>query len=102
MVEGAGSHGAGEDYRGMGMSANPLDDERSSVALEQPARGEGDHQPHVDGQEHGNEKAEPGRFILRLIHGASILIIGAVVVAQLAWIALLAYGVYWVGARLAL
>jgi hypothetical protein len=86
----------------MGMAANPLDDERPSVALEQPVGGEGDHQPHVDGQEHGNEKAEPGRLILRLIHGSSILMIGGVVVAQLAWIALLAYGVYWLGARLAL
>lgn len=85
------------------MAANPFDDERPPIALEQPVGGEGDHQPHVDRQEHRNEKAEPGRFLrLRLIHGASILIVGGVIVAQLTWIAALTYGVYWVGARLPL
>ena len=76
-----------------------------SVALRQPAYDEADEQPRVDAPQHGSEKTEPrpleglGGPTHRL---TSLVVVAAVGIAQLIWIAVLAYAFYWIGARLPL
>ena len=79
--------------------------ELSANALDHRSHGESDEQPHIEGPEQGSQQTELGRlgFVQRLAHGASIiLLVLGVALAQCAWMALLAYGAYRLGARLPL
>jgi hypothetical protein len=74
-----------------------------TAALRQPAYGKGDQQQGVDVPQHGGQETEPESFrpISRPIQRAgSLLLVAGVAVAQVVWVALLAYGVYWVGTHL--
>jgi hypothetical protein len=85
------------------MAAKLPSAELSANALEHRSRGESDQQPHVDGPEQGSQQTESGRFgfTLRRVQGASILLLMlGVAAAQVAWIALLAYGAYRLGTSL--
>ena len=87
------------------MEANLLGAEPSAIALDQRVYGNGYPQPAADGPEQGGEETErrPSRLISGLIHRAgTLLLVGGVTVAQLVWVALLAYGAYWIGGRLPL
>ena len=71
-------------------------DQSLTAALDQSLQREGDQQPDVEGQDQRAEEAEPGRLMAVGIHRAGTLIVLSVVAfAQLAWIAALAYLVYW-------
>ena len=85
----------------MGMEAK-LPGAASTATLEEPVRGEGYQQPDVDRPEERSQEAEPrrlGSLSGRIHRAGSILVVAGVAVAQLVWIALLAYGVYWLGAH---
>jgi hypothetical protein len=85
------------------MEANLLGAQPSAATLRQPGYGEGDQQPSADGTQHGNQESEPSSFetISGLTHRtASLVVVVGVALAQLAWVALLAYGVYWIGTQL--
>lgn len=87
------------------MEANLLDAESSAIALDQRVYSNGDPQPNADRPQQGAQETErrPTRLFSGLIHRAGILLLmGGVTVAQLAWVALLAYGAYWIGGRLPL
>ena len=92
----------GGDERGSGMEANLLG-APPTAALRQPAYGKGDQQPSIDGPQHGAQEPEAESFrpISRPIHRAgSLLLVAGVAVAQVVWVALLAYGAYWIGTHL--
>ena len=98
-------HGVGETTGDGYMEANPLGAEPSAIALDQRVYGNGYPQPAADRPQQGREETErgPSRLISGLIHrGGTLLLLGGVTVAQVAWIAMLAYGVYWIGGRLPL
>ena len=87
------------------MEANLLGAEPSAIALDQRTYGHGYPQPAADGpQQRGGETIRgPSRLTSGLIHrGGTLLLVGGVTVAQLVWVALLAYGVYWIGGRVPL
>ena len=86
------------------MEANLLGAE-PSVALDQRVYGNGYPHPAADGPQQGREETEPGpsQSISGLIRRVgTLLLVGGVTVAQLVWVALLAYGAYWIGGRLPL
>ena len=81
------------------MEAHLLGAEPSAHALNQPADDEGDQQPASEAHEQGDQQSHvetygSGR---RVIHQPGISIL---VVAQLVWLALLAYGTYSIWQRL--
>jgi hypothetical protein len=85
------------------MEANLLGAQPSAATLRQQDYGEGDQQPSADGTEHRNQETEPSSFETISGHThrtASLLVVVGVALAQLAWVALLAYGVYWLGTQL--
>ena len=87
------------------MEANLLGAEPSAIALDKRAYGNGYPQPAADGPQQGGEETErsPSRLISGQIHRlGTLLLVGGVTVAQLVWVALLAYGVYWIGGRVPL
>ena len=87
------------------MEANLLGAEPGAIALDQRVYGNGYPQPAADGPQEGGEETErsPSRLISGLIHRVgTLLLVGGVTVAQLVWVALLAYGAYWIGGRLPL
>ena len=87
------------------MEANLLGAQPSAATLRKPGYGDCDQQPRVDGPQQGNQETEPEslRLIGGLIHRVgTLLLVGGVIVAQLVWVALLAYGAYWIGGRLPL
>ena len=85
------------------MEANLLGAQPSAIALDQRVYGSGDPQP-ADATQQGAKKTErSSRSIRGSIHRAgTLLLVGGVTVAQLVWVALLGYGLYWIGARLPL
>ena len=87
------------------MEANLLGAEPSAIALDQRTYGHGHPQPAADGPQQRGGETERGlsRLTSGLIHrGGTLLLVGGVTVAQLVWVALLAYGVYWIGGRVPL
>ena len=87
------------------MEANLLGTESSAIALDQRTYGHGHPQPAADGPQQRGGETERGlsRLTSGLIHrGGTLLLVAAATVAQLVWVALLAYGVYWIGGRLPL
>ena len=88
------------------MEANLLPGAQPSDAtLRHPRYDEADKQPSADAPDDGTHGAEPGSFepLNRLTHrAASLIIVAGVASAQLVWIAVLVYAVYWIGARLPL
>jgi hypothetical protein len=86
------------------MEANLLGAQPSAIALDQRVHGNGYPQPAADATEQGAEKTErSSRLISGSIHRAgTLLLVCGVTVAQLVWVALLGYGLYWVGTRLPL
>lgn len=78
------------------MEANLLAVEPSALALGELQHGYGDQQPEADaGEKQGQEAGADGSPMLGfLVRPASIALVGAVAVAQLAWVALLVYGAY--------
>ena len=85
----------------MGVVSLPGVGAAATAALDQPLQREADQQPDVERHDQGAEEAEPGRLIAVGFHRARTLIVLSVVAfAQLAWLAALAYLVYWVIAGL--
>ena len=75
--------------------------------LEQKAYGQGYQQPEREAEQQGGDKAEPVRgpfgTTSRLLHSVSIAALAVgMTTAQLAWLAILAYGAYWGWDRLPL
>jgi len=86
------------------MEANLLGAQPGAIALDQRVHGNGYPQPTADATQQGAKKTErSSRSIRGSIHRAgTLLLVGGVTVAQLVWVALLGYGLYWIGARLPL
>ena len=83
------------------MAARLPGAELPATALDQRPHGENDQQPEADAEHQSGQPADSGspRSSSRLTHRVSMSIL---VVAQLVWIALLAYGAYRIGLRLPL
>ena len=80
------------------MEANLLGAQPSAIALDQRVYGNGYPQPAADAPQQGAEETERrSRSISGPIHRAgTLLLVGGVTVAQLVWVALLGYGLYWI------
>ena len=68
--------------------------------LHQPAYGKGDQQPEVGARPQNGQQTDVDTFGLRRLLPIQLTSISILVVAQLVWLALLAYGAYWIWQRL--
>jgi hypothetical protein len=81
------------------MASNLPGAEPRATVLDQRPHGEGEQQPEADTEHQGRQPADGGASESgsRLTHRASMTIL---VVAQVAWITLLAYGAWRIGSEL--
>jgi len=89
----------------MKMEANLLGAQRCGAPLRQPGYHDADEQPRVDAPQQRGKKTEPRPVVGlgRLTHrAASLMVVAGVALAQVLWIALLAYASYWIATRLPL
>ena len=84
------------------MEANLLGAQPSAIALDQRVYGNGYPQPAADAPQQGADETESSRSISGPIHRAETLLLFGVTVAQLVWVALLGYGLYWIWGQLPL
>jgi hypothetical protein len=85
------------------MEASLLGAQPPAATLRQPGHHDADKQPSVDAPQQGHEKTEPRPLerLGRKTHRAgSLVVVAGIALAQLVWIALLAYAGFWIATRL--
>ena len=87
--------------RGIGMNEDVLSAQPAATALVQPGDRNDDQHPEPEGQGHRDQQThvEP-RGSSRRHRAASLILVVGTCVIQVAWIALLAYGTYWIGSQI--
>jgi hypothetical protein len=73
----------------------------AATALLQPRDRDDDQHPEPEGQGHGDQQTDvepPGSS--RRHRAASLVLVVGTCVIQVAWIALLAYGAFWIGSQI--
>ena len=88
----------------MVMEANLLGAQPSAIALDQRVYGNGYAQPAAEAPQQGADETErSSRSMSGSIHRVgTLLLVGGVTVAQIVWVALLGYGLYWIWGQLPL
>jgi len=86
---------------GLDMNEDVLSAPPAATALPQPRDRDDDQNPEPEGQGHRDQQThvEP-RGSSRLHRAASLVLVVGTCVIQVAWIALLAYGTYWIGSQI--